>query len=110
MVAGRQNIFRDNVFFVETQVMSNGPDKAPVEDAAGKLIPLFIFDGLKKTSGDARRGRNLIERHAAHFALALQIVAKSPFGHFFPRLDGLSEYRAAAEGCQSRRRRAAIPA
>lgn len=60
------------------------PHEAPVEDAAGKLIPLFIFDGLEKTRGDARRGRNLIKRHAAHFSLALQIVAKSPFGHFFP--------------------------
>ena len=55
-VAHGQDIFRDDVFFVESQVARDRPHESSIEDAPGKLIPLLVFDGLQKTRGDARRG------------------------------------------------------
>jgi hypothetical protein len=69
------------MFFVEAQITGNGANKAAIENAAGKLLPVFIFQGLQKTQADARRYNDFVGRNFAQLALALQTFPKISLGH-----------------------------
>ncbi len=44
-VAGSQDVLGNDVFLVEPEVACDCPHETAVEDPAGKLIPLLVFDG-----------------------------------------------------------------
>ncbi len=69
-VTDSQGIFGDDIFFIEAQVTGHGSHKSAVKDSAGKLLPLFAFDGLQEARGNARGGGYLLESDAAHFPFA----------------------------------------
>jgi hypothetical protein len=69
-------IFGEEVFLVEAKVMGDGADKTAIENASGKLAPIFVFKGFEETSTDSRGGRDFAGRDLAQFALALQTFPK----------------------------------
>ena len=63
--------------------MCYSANKSAVENATGELVPLLIFQRFQESGADARRRRNLVQRNAAHFALAPEAIAKTRFDYFF---------------------------
>ncbi len=51
-------IFGEKAFLVEAEVAGDGADKTAIEYAAGKLAPIFVFEGFEETSTDSRGGSN----------------------------------------------------
>ena len=81
MRAHCQSVFRNESVFVHAQVTSDGAYKTAIEHASRQVFPLLIFEGVEKPRANARGHADLIERHAAHFALAPQMFAKASFAH-----------------------------
>ncbi len=46
-----QGIFRHDAFLIEPEIAGHGPHESPVEDPAGKLVPLLVFDRLAGSAG-----------------------------------------------------------
>src|SRR5215472_12493791 len=55
---------------VEAEIAGNGANKAPIENPAGQLVPVFIFKGFQEAWPDARRQGYFFRRHFAQFAFA----------------------------------------
>ena len=81
LIAAGQVEFGEQILFVQAQVSGDGADESAAENAAGKLVPLFIFDGLEKLRADAGAASHFGQGHLAHFALALHLFAEITFGH-----------------------------
>jgi len=62
-------IVGNGFFFVEADVAGVGPDEPFVENAAGKLVEVFVFDGAEHAGADFRGGGDGVEREAAMLAL-----------------------------------------
>lgn len=65
-----ESIFRDQAIFVETKEARNCADESAIENAAGQLVPLLVFQSHKKSRRNARGGGNFFQRDASHFPLA----------------------------------------
>jgi len=78
--AGRV-ILAEERFFIEAQIARNGAHEAVAEDTAGQLRPIFILQGLDKTSTDARGFGQFLHGNFAQLALALQAFTKISPGH-----------------------------
>ncbi len=83
--------------FVDAQIMGVSADKAFVEDAAGKLVELFLFQGLQAAAGDLGGLGDFLQRDAAHLTLALQAFAEGAHscGHHKGGGWGVSTARSA---------------
>jgi len=57
-------------FFIEAEIVGNRANEAAVEDAAGKLVPLFVFERSQKTGADARCLSDFLQRDFAQFPFA----------------------------------------
>src|SRR5579863_6111480 len=68
-------IVGDGFLFVEADVAGVGADESFIEDAAGKLVEVFFFEGAEHAGADFCGVGNGIEFDAALFAL---------FAKFFP--------------------------
>jgi len=71
----RGEIVGDGLLFVEADVAGVGADESFIEDAAGKLIEVFFFEGAEHAGADFCGVGNGVEFDAALFAL---------FTKFFP--------------------------
>ena len=63
-------VFGEEIFFVEAEVAGDGADEAAVENAAGELVPIFVFESFEKAQADASGDNDFIGRDFAKFALA----------------------------------------
>jgi len=45
--------------------------EAAIEDAAGELVPIFVFESFQKAQADARGHNDFVRRNLAQLALAL---------------------------------------
>jgi hypothetical protein len=81
LFAVREIIFGEEVFLVEAKVAGDSAHKTAIENASGKLAPIFVFEGFQKTSTDSCGGRDFAGRNLAQFALALQTFPKISPGH-----------------------------
>ena len=75
-LAGGFQVVRYSFFFVEPQVLGVRPDKPLVEDTARKQFEMFFFQGAQQASSDLSGFGNVVEGHAAHFALPTKPFAK----------------------------------
>jgi hypothetical protein len=64
------------LFFVEANLAGVGADKAFVENAAGKLVKMFVFDGTQHARTDFRGGGDGVERDTTLLALFAQFFSK----------------------------------
>ena len=65
MIAMREVIFSEQILFVQAEIASDSAHKSAIEDAAWKLIPVFIFQGVQKTQTDARGNHDFVGRDFA---------------------------------------------
>src|SRR4029077_7006014 len=75
------DIFCNCSFLIQAEVPSHCAHESPVEDPAGKMIPLFVFDGLQEAFGNARGSGYLVQSDGTHFAFASKALAKSASVH-----------------------------
>src|ERR1700688_4821228 len=66
-------VFGEQILFVQAEVLGDGADESAGETAAGELVPLLVFNGIKESGTDAGAGGQLSESDFAHFALAFQM-------------------------------------
>jgi len=71
LVAARQIVLGKQMLFIEAEVAGNGAHEAAIEDAAGELVPIFVFERFQKAQADARGHNDFVGRNLAQFALAL---------------------------------------
>ncbi len=71
-----QCVFGHHTFFIETEIACHRANKSAIERAAGKAVPLLVFNRFQKSRADARGSSDFLNGHAAHFALAPQVVAE----------------------------------
>jgi hypothetical protein len=64
------------LFFIEADLAGVGADKSFVENAAGKLVKMFVFDGAQHPRTDFRGGGDGVERDATLLALFAQFFSK----------------------------------
>ena len=82
-------IVGDGLFVVETEMLGVGANESLVEDAAGQLVEVFLFDGLQHASADLGDVGNVIEREFFFLARLAEFI--SEFAHFvLPRITGTS--------------------
>ena len=72
-------IVSDGLFGVQSEMLGVGADESLVEDAAGKNVEMFFFDGLKHARADLSDVRNLVEREFFLLARLAEFVAE--FAH-----------------------------
>ena len=72
-------IVGDGFFGVESQMLGVGADESFVEDAAGELIEVFLFDGAKHARADFGDVGNVVERE--FFLLARLAEPVAEFAH-----------------------------
>jgi hypothetical protein len=72
----RFQIICDGFFFIQSQILGICADKPFVEDSARKQFKMLFFQSAKQSRSDFRRVGNIVERHAAHFALPTKPLAK----------------------------------
>ena len=68
--AVRHIVLAQKCFLIQAEIVGDGTDKSAVEDTAGKLVPVFVFEGLQKTRSDARCLGDFLQRNLAQFPLA----------------------------------------
>jgi hypothetical protein len=88
-------IIGDGFFFVEADLAGVGADKTLVEDAAGKLIKVFFFDGAEHAGADFGGVGDSVEGDAPLLALFAKFVSERTHGglrraglSFRPHRDG----------------------
>ena len=69
-------IVGDGIFGVESEVLGVGANESLVEDAARKLIEVFLFDGLEHARADLGDVGNVIERELFLLASVAEFVAE----------------------------------
>src|SRR5712692_10742545 len=76
-----QVVLAEERFFIKAQIARDGAHKAVAKDAAGELVPIFIFEGPDEAGADARGLGELVHGDLAQFPFALQTLAKISPGH-----------------------------
>ena len=74
-------IFRNQTIFVEPEILGNRADETAIEDPAGKLVPLVVFQGFEEFALNASGGGDLFEGNAAQLAFSFQTFAEECGGH-----------------------------
>jgi len=74
-------VLGEKSFFIEPEIAGNGTNEAAVENAAGKFVPILVFEGLKETGANASGGCNFLQRHLAQFPLSFQAFPEISLGH-----------------------------
>jgi hypothetical protein len=93
-------------FFVESDLAGVGPYETLVEDAAGKLIEVFVFERAQHAGANLRGVGDGIERDVALFTLLAKFFPERTQGQL--RRAGLS-FRSHQDGNNHRRRRRQMP-
>jgi len=93
----------DRFFFVQAQILGVGADEAFVEDAAGELVEVLLFDGSEHARADLGGVGNILELDALALALFAEFVAE--LSHAVPQSD--LTYISAYENNHRPRARAA---
>ncbi len=81
-------VFGNRLLLVEPDTFRISADVRAVEDAAGKLLELLVFQRLQVAAADLGGGDDLVEGDAAHLPLAPQVFAERThtlsgcFGHW----------------------------
>jgi hypothetical protein len=76
VLAQRGEIIGYSFFFIESDLPRIGADKALAENAARKLVEVFVLDGTQHTRADFRDGGNCVERDATLLALFAQFFSE----------------------------------
>src|SRR5437899_3981771 len=76
-----QVVLAEQGFFIEAHITRDGAHKAVAKDAAGELVPIFIFEGPDEAGADAGGLGELVHGDLGLFAFALQTLAKISPGH-----------------------------
>ena len=66
----RQIVLAQKRFFVEAEIVGDGANESAIEDATGKLVPIFVFERFQKTGADARCLSDFLQRDFAQFPFA----------------------------------------
>src|SRR5580693_1782074 len=100
-------VIGDGLLFVEADLAGVGADKTFVEDAAGKLIEVFLFDGTEHAGTDFGGVGDGVERDAALLALFAKFFSERTHGRtpagvvvFRPHRDANNDRRKVG-GCAS---------
>lgn len=75
----------DRVFLVEAEILGVSADEAFVEDAAGELVEVLLFDGAEHAGADLGGVGNILELDALPLALFTEFVAE--LSHAAPQSD-----------------------
>ena len=86
-------IVGDGIFGVESEVLGVGANESLVEDAARKLIEVFVFDGLEHARADLGDVGNVIERELFLLASVAEFVAE--FSHSVLLVAGGAPFEAS---------------
>ena len=79
----------DGLFVVESEMLGVGANESLVEDAAGKQVEVFFFDGLEHARADLGDVGDVIVRELFLLARLAEFVAE--FAHVgLPRMTGTS--------------------
>jgi len=78
-LAEASEVVGDGFFGVEAEMLGIGADESFVENAAGQLVEVFLFDGAKHARADFGDVGNVIERE--FFLLARLAEFVSEFAH-----------------------------
>lgn len=81
-------IIVDSILVVQAKMLGVGANKSLVENAAGKLIEVFFFDGAQHAHADLGDVGNVIEREFSLLARFAEFV--SEFAHVVCRVVGTS--------------------
>ena len=81
----RRKKIRHRLVFVESQIFCVSADKAFVEDAAWEFVEIFGLERLKVALADGGFG-DLLQRHAAQLALALDPFTERCHGFLVPEV------------------------
>ena len=75
-LVGRVQVIGNCLFFVDAEVPGVGANITLVEDAAGKHVEVFLFEGAKQARPNLGSGRNLVERDTTRLALPPEAFAE----------------------------------
>ena len=76
-------ILSEESLFIETEVTGDGANETTIEDAAGELSPVFVFEGFEEPGSDAGALRDFFQCDLAELALALETFSEISLGHAF---------------------------
>jgi len=76
-------ILSEESLFIETEVTGDGANETAIEDAAGELSPVFVFEGFEEPGSDAGGLRDFFQCDLAELALALETFSEVSLGHAF---------------------------
>lgn len=96
-----KRIFSDEPFFIHAEEFGDGANKAAIENATRKPLPLLVFQCFEEADANARGSCDFLQRDAAHLALALQMLAKYVRCGIHGDVP-VKKYRRPWEGCQSK--------
>jgi hypothetical protein len=88
ILAQRGQIVGDGFFFVQSDLAGIRPHEALVEDAAGELVKMFVFEGAQHAGADLCGVGDGIELDAALLALFAKFLSERTHGQL--RRTGLS--------------------
>ncbi len=74
----------NRLVFVESQMAGVGADKPLVEDTAGKLVEVLLFEGGEEAGANLGCERDIVQRNLALFPLPLQPCPKGFHLAVFP--------------------------
>jgi hypothetical protein len=69
--AGRCQVIRNHLVFVEANAAGVGANKSPIEDPSGKLVKMVFFQGAQETRSYFGRQGDCVQRNAALLTLLL---------------------------------------
>ena len=70
----------DGFFVVQSEMLGVGANESLVEDASGKAVEVFFFDGLEHARADLGDVGNVIERDAFLLALLAEFISEGAHG------------------------------
>ena len=73
---GSDQVVGDGLIFVQVQAAGVGTNETFIEDAAGELIEVVLFESDQHTSADLGGGRDFFQRDATLLALLFQSDAE----------------------------------
>ena len=71
-IAGSNQVIGDGLFFVEAEATGVGADEAFIEDAAGELVEVVLFQGKQHASANLGGAGDFLQRDATLLALLFQ--------------------------------------
>jgi len=75
-LAQADKVVGDGFFVVEAEMLGVGANESFIEDAAGKLIEVFLFDGLEHAGADLGYVGDVIEREIFFLARLAEFVSE----------------------------------